>query len=61
MYLVETIRNELETIENEKGQNKYSMKNSNQYLIKNPEYNILKLYNGSINGNDVDLKEDPAI
>jgi hypothetical protein len=37
------------------------MKNSDQYLIKNPEYNILKLYNGSINGNDVDLKEDPAI
>jgi len=31
------------------------MKNSN------PEYNILKLYNDSINENYVDLKENPAI
>jgi len=55
MYLVETVRDGLKTIEYEKGEIIYEKFKS--VFDKNPGYNILKLYNDSINGNDVDLKE----
>ncbi|KAF0705362.1 Uncharacterized protein FWK35_00026605 [Aphis craccivora] len=57
--LIETVRDGLKTIENEKGQILYEKFKS--VFDKNPGYNILKLYNNSINGNDVNLKKDPAI
>ncbi|KAL4135075.1 hypothetical protein QTP88_006732 [Uroleucon formosanum] len=57
--VVETVRDGLKTIENEKGQILYEKFKS--VFDKNPGYNILKLYNNSINGKDVDLKEEPAI
>lgn len=47
------------TIENEKGQILYEKFKA--VFDKIPGYNILKLYNASINGNDVDLKVDPVI
>ncbi|KAL4142017.1 hypothetical protein QTP88_004549 [Uroleucon formosanum] len=56
---VNEVRDGLKTIENEKGQILYEKFKS--VFDKNPGYNILKLYNNSINGNYVDLKEDPAI
>jgi len=57
--VVETVKDGLKTIENEKGQILYEKFKS--VFDKYPGYNILKLYNDSINGNYVDLKEDPAI
>ncbi|CAI6359604.1 unnamed protein product [Macrosiphum euphorbiae] len=57
--VVETVRDGLKTIENEKGHILYEKFKS--VFDKNPGYNILKVYNDSINGNDVDLKENPAI
>jgi hypothetical protein len=56
--IVDTLRGGLKTIENEKRQILYEK--FKLVFDKNPEYNILKLYN-SINGNDVDLKEDTTI
>ncbi|KAL4108044.1 hypothetical protein QTP88_018301 [Uroleucon formosanum] len=53
--VVETVRDGLKTIENEKGEILY--KKFKSVFDKNPGYNILKLYNNSINGKDVDLKE----
>lgn len=55
--IVETVRNK--NIDNEKGQILYERFKS--VFNKNLGYNIFKLYNDSINGNDVDLKEYPAI
>ncbi|KAL4141446.1 hypothetical protein QTP88_004084 [Uroleucon formosanum] len=57
--VVETVRDGLKTIENEKGQILYEKFKS--VFDRNPRYNILKLYNNLTNGKDIDLKEDPAI
>jgi hypothetical protein len=56
--VVEAVRDGLKTIENEKGQILYEKFKS--VFDNNLKYNILKLY-VSINGNYVDLKEDPVI